>query len=129
MAINKAKEEISQRHTDWNTKQINSVARAVAFGALKFEMVSRVFKVYYFWYWQRFAFWRIYCRILAIYLRAYSAFREKLRVHLEKLKQTRDLSQDAKEKNIIVKLGQYPQIVKSAGEKKDPEKLLSIFLN
>ncbi len=121
MAINKAKEEISQRHTDWNTKQINTVARAVAFGALKFEMVkvasskSITFDIDTALRFEGFTAAYLqytYARIQSISRKASSAFK--------KTKASLGLLQDAKEKNIIVKLGQYPQIVKNAGEKKDP---------
>lgn len=123
LAINKAKEEIGMRHTNWSSKQINHVARAVAFGALKFEMIkvaaskSITFDIDTALRFEGFTAAYLqytYARIQSIVRKASA---------LAKTKVDSALLREIKERRIIISLGFFPSIVISAGEKKDPAEI------
>ncbi len=124
MALEKAKSEIIQRHSDWSTKTINHVASVVAFGALKFEMIkvgadkSITFDIDSALRFDGFTSAYLqytYARIQSIKRKATPAFK-KLKVDYAQLN-------DVREKSLIIKLACFPIAISAAGEKKDPAEI------
>jgi arginyl-tRNA synthetase len=124
MALTKAKSEIEKRHVDWSKKQINKVARVIAFGALKFEMVkvgsdrSITFDIDTALRFDGFTAAYLqytYARLQSIVRKAPSSLR-KTATDLARLS-------DAREKHLIMTLGNFPAIIETAGQKKDPAEI------
>jgi arginyl-tRNA synthetase len=124
MALEKAKAEIIQRHNNWPTKKINQVASAVAFGALKFEMIkvgsdkSITFDMDSALRFDGFT---------AAYLQyAYARIQSiKRKAPLTLKRSTIDYAQlnETREKVLIIKLANFSASVSAAGEKRDPAEI------
>jgi arginyl-tRNA synthetase len=122
--LEKTKKETKKRHEDWEEEKIEEVAKKVAFGAIKFEMIKvgadqeitfdinkalslSGFTSAYLQY--------TYARINSV-IKKSKVKNKKLKVDFEKLI-------EEKEHSLILKLAKYPETVKKAGEKYDPSEI------
>jgi len=122
LALEKAKEEIKSRHNDWSLKQINQVANALALGALKFEMIKVSSEKQITFDMNnalRFdGFTAAYLQYTYARLRSINRKAEK-----NSIKADCALLREDKEKDLLMKAAFYPEIVKLAGDKKDPAEI------
>lgn len=116
------KEETKKRHEDWSEDKIEIVAQKIAFGAMKFEMI-KVAKEQVITFDMEEAvrfdgFTSAYLQYT--YARANSIIRKSgVRTGKYAVKNLKE----AKEKNLIFKLLQYPEIIAKAGIKYDPSEI------
>lgn len=122
--IAEAVRETKQRHVDWPEKKIANVARVLAFGALKFEMIKVsgekviTFDVATALRFDGFTAGYIqyaYARIQSI-VRKTPAAVKKARPDFATLTESR-------ERNLIMTLGRFPDIVRKAGETYQPSEI------
>jgi len=124
MAIEKATEEVTLRHSEWSKKQVNHTARVIAFAALKFEMIkvsaskSITFDIDSALRFDGFTA----AYIQYTYARIQSIAR-KASVALQRIMIDYALLSDIREKSLSLKMAEFPQVVIAAGEKRDPAEI------
>ncbi len=120
----KAQEETKARHQDWNEEKIKNVARILALGAMKFEMIKvSADQVITFDISKALSF----SGYTAAYLQyTYARFDSILRKAQEiKTKKKSDFSylSDVKEGELIMKVAKYPEVVVRAGCEYSPSEI------
>lgn len=117
--------ETGSRHADWPEEKINSIAEKIAIGAIKFEMVKvgrdavitfDIDKALKFEGFTAAYIQYTYARLNSIFRKA-----GPLRSLISNLEFT-DLKED-KEKEIVLSLAKYPEIVKKAGSNFNPSEV------
>lgn len=123
-ALQKAREEIIKRHAAWSKKQINTAAHVIAFGALKFEMIKvSASKQITFEINQALRFdGNTSAYLQYTYARLRSIARKAGKNLKVKNNEWQELT-EIKERNLIVKLAKFPEVVLVAGQKKDPAEI------
>ena len=129
--LKKAGEETAKRHTDWAKKKIEAVAKKIAIGAMKFEMVkvSRTavitfdiekalrfegFTAAYIQY--------TFARINSIVKKSQETRNKKQTNSKFKIQNSKFLTKE-KEGELVIKLAKYPETVKKAGELYEPSEI------
>ncbi|MBL7058780.1 arginine--tRNA ligase, partial [Patescibacteria group bacterium] len=125
--INKAKNEIIKRHEKWSTRKINETANTLATAIMKFEMLkvdanqiinfdiekSLKFEGYTAGYIEY-----TYARISSI-LKTFD--KENIKLKLDS--KTTNTLEDAKERDIILKIAKYPETIEKAAKTYNPSML------
>ncbi|MFH1822602.1 MAG: arginine--tRNA ligase [Patescibacteria group bacterium] len=123
--IKKAIKETKKRHKDWRENKVSEVAKAIAIGAIKFEMVKvNANQVITFDINKALQFEGYTAAYLQYtYARVRSIFR-KLgnKEHRTRNITTKNLLEN-KEHEMVLKLAMFPEIVEKAGENYDPSEI------
>jgi arginyl-tRNA synthetase len=119
-----AVKETKERHPDWSEPKIEDVAKKLTVGAMKFEMVkvSRE-QVITFDIKAALRFDGFTAAYLQYTYARINSILQKSKIKNQKSKIDYSKLVEQKEHNIILKLAQYPEAVKAAGEKYDPSEI------
>jgi len=122
--LEKATEEIKKRHIDWSLKQTNAVARAIAFGALKFEMIKvGSDKTITFDINEALRFDGFTAAYLQYTYARIQSIARKAPLNIKRTVVDYARLVDGREKNLSMRLADFPQAVILAGEKRDPAEI------
>ncbi|MDO9399212.1 MAG: arginine--tRNA ligase [bacterium] len=123
-ALEKAISEIKKRHIDWSEEKINQVAEKIVIGALKFEMTKiSADKVIVFDIEQALRFDGFTSAYLQYTVARINSINKK--AQKQKSAKTIDFNNlgESKERQLIMKLAKYPEIVEVAGKNYDPAEI------
>ncbi len=123
-ALRKTTEEIVQRHADWNKEKIEAVSRVLAFGALKFEMVKvSGEKVITFDMEKALRFDGYTAAYLQYTYARIKSLQKKVSSEVGSAKSDLSGLQAKKEKDLVLKLGHFSEIVITAGVSYQPSEV------
>jgi arginyl-tRNA synthetase len=123
-ALRKTTEEIIKRHADWNKEKIEAVSRVLAFGALKFEMVKvSGEKVITFDMETALRFDGYTAAYLQYTYARIKSLQKKVSSEVGSARSDLSGLQAKKEKDLVLKLGHFSEIVITAGVSYQPSEV------
>lgn len=115
-------EETKKRHADWSEEKIEKTARAIAFGAMKFEMIKVAKEqIITFDIKEAVRFDGFTSAYLQYTVARINSVIRKSEIQNSKFK-IQNLREE-KEKHLILKMLKYPEVIEKAGEKFDPSEI------
>ncbi len=125
--VEKIKEETKKRHEDWSNKQIEKTALTIAIGVIKFEMLKvGANQIITFDIEKALEFSGYTATYLQYSVARINSIIRKADIKFDNEINFKELKED-KEKELILKLAKYPNIVAQAGNKYDPS-IISKYL-